>query len=77
MQVITESVVPNLSIWAGVKIFFCIGLVVYLVFALVVVRQVQIMTQTLKVNFELPIKILALAHLLFALGILVFALIVL
>ncbi len=65
------------SIWFIVKIFFIVGLSVYFIFALVIVRQVEIMTQTVKLEFELPIKILGILHLLFALVLLIFALIVL
>ena len=64
-------------LWAIVKIFFIIGLAIYLIFALVVIRQSQIMTDTVKLQFETPIKILALIHFLFALGIFIFALIIL
>lgn len=67
----------TLQIWGAVKIFFTIGLLVYLIFAFVIVRQVQIMTETVKLSFEFPIKILALIHLFFALSILIYALIVL
>ena len=62
-----------INIWAIIKIFAIVGLSVYLIFALVVVRQIEIMSQTVKLNFELPIKTLGIIHLLFALGLLVFA----
>jgi hypothetical protein len=64
-------------VWSIVKLFFIVGLSVYLVFALVVVRQIQIMSDTVKLSFELPIKILGLLHLLFALFLLVFTIIAL
>lgn len=41
-------------------IFF---LFIYLIFAIIVVRQVKTMTETLKVGFETPIKTLSLIHL--------------
>lgn len=44
-----------------------IAVAVYVVFATVVVRQVYLMTQTLRVGFETPIRIIAWAHLFFAL----------
>lgn len=49
-------------------IFF---LFIYVVFAVVVVRQVKLMTETLKVGFETPIKTLALIHAVTAIFILV------
>jgi hypothetical protein len=64
-------------IWSIVKIFFCVGLGVYVVFALVVFRQIQIMSETVKLKLEMAIKILAFIHLLFALLLLVLAIITL
>lgn len=61
------------DIWFIVKIFFLIGLLVYVVFAGVVVRQVYLMTETLEAGFETPIKIVVWAHLGVAIGIFVFA----
>lgn len=69
--------VTGFSIWVLVKIFVIIGLSVYSIFALVVVRQIQIMSDTVKLNFELAIKILGIIHLLFALSLLLFAIIAL
>lgn len=63
----------GISIWLIVKVFFLIALVIYLIFALVVIKQVNIMTDTLDLNFEVPVKILALAHFFFALAVLVIA----
>jgi hypothetical protein len=64
-------------VWTVVKIFFLIGLGVYLIFALVVIKQAQIMTQSVKLQFEIPIKILALIHFVFAVGVFLFVLIAL
>lgn len=64
-------------IWLILKIFFIVGLSVYAIFALVVIRQVQIMTGTVKLPFELPVKLLALIHFIFAIAILALAFIVL
>lgn len=54
------------SIWTVVKIFTIILLGMYLIFALVVVRQVKMMTSTLQLGFEGPTKFLSYAHLAFA-----------
>ena len=67
----------GLSIWFFVKIGFLIIMLMYLVFAVVVVRQVYLMTTTIKTGFEFPVRSLAWAHLLVSLGLLVFALLVL
>ncbi len=68
------QIVNNLQgVWLIVKIFFLVGLSVYLIFALVVVQQTRIMSETVKLDFESFIKILAIIHLLLAVGLLVFA----
>jgi hypothetical protein len=45
------------------KIFFIISSGLYLIFAIVMVRQVQIMKNTLITDFSPKIKVLALVHL--------------
>lgn len=65
------------SIWFVLKIFFIVGLLVYLIFALVVVRQVRIMNETLDVGFEGVLSLLSYLHLFFAIGVLAFALLIL
>lgn len=67
----------GISVWLIVKIFVLLGLVFYFVFALVVVRQVQLMTETLEVGFETQLKILSYLHLAFAILVFLAALIVL
>lgn len=67
----------GISVWVVVKIFAIIALGIYLVFALVVVRQIQLMTETLKVGFEAPLKMMAYVHLLFAIFVLLAALVIL
>ena len=59
------------------KILVIFALMLYLFFALVVVRQVQLMTETLEVNFEKEIMGIAVAHLLFTLVIISLALVML
>lgn len=67
----------GISIWFVAKIFALFALVIYLVFALVVVRQVRLMTDTLEVGFELPIRILSYLHLIFAVLVLLAAFVIL
>jgi len=70
------EVIPiiGFSIWPIVKIFVLIALGIYIIFALVVVRQVQLMTDTLVVGFESFVRLLSLAHLVFAVGVFIIAL---
>jgi len=67
----------NFNIWPLVKVFVLFGFGLYIIFALVVVRQVQLMTKTIQMNFEIPVKMLAIGHFLFAVAVFLFALIIL
>lgn len=59
------------------KIFALIGLGIYIVFALVVLRQVGLMISTVEVGLEGFIKLIAWAHLLFAVFVFLTAMIIL
>lgn len=67
----------GVSIWGIVKIGVLILLIIYLVFAFVIVRQVQLMTDTLEVGFESQLKFLSFMHFIFAIGVFIFAFIIL
>lgn len=66
-----------LSIWPIIKAFVLIFMIIYIVFAFVVVRQVQLMSATVEVGFEKQLKLLAFIHLLFAIAVLVFGILIL
>ncbi|MAG60101.1 hypothetical protein CMO96_04945 [Candidatus Woesebacteria bacterium] len=72
-----ETIIPESTIWFLVKILFLVGLLVYLVFAAVVVRQVHLMTSTLQVGVELPVKSIAWIHMFVAIGVFLLALLTL
>lgn len=59
------------------KMFFVFAFVVYAIFAAVVVRQVYLMTDSLEVGFERPVRIIAWAHFGLAIAVLLFVLLVL
>ena len=61
------------DIWFLVKIIFLIGLIVYVVFAGVVVRQVYLMTRTISTGSEFFIKVIVWFHLIIAIGIFLLA----
>ncbi|HJY98418.1 MAG TPA: DUF5657 family protein [Patescibacteria group bacterium] len=63
--------------WFLVKVLSLVLLGMYLIFALVVVKQVRLMTATLQLGFEGFVKFLALAHLIFAVIVFVAALVIL
>lgn len=65
------------QIWWVVKLFYLLGLLMYLIFAIVLVRQVGLMSRTLNGSIELPIKWLARLHLLVSVGVIGLALVVL
>lgn len=70
-------VLPVISVWLIVKIFLCFAILLYIIFAFVIVRQVSIMLATLELGFETPIRILSLVHLFFAIAVLVLAVLIL
>lgn len=67
----------GIQIWVIVKIMAIILLGIYLIFSLVLVRQVKLMTDTLQLGFEKTVRALAFAHLAFAVLVLLTAIIIL
>lgn len=74
MEILAETGIP---IWLIVKIAILFGLLIYLVFAFVMKRQVSLMTDTLELGQENIIKALSLVHLIFAFFVFFFALVIL
>jgi hypothetical protein len=60
-----------------IKAGIIFALFLYLIFALVVVRQVQLMIETLEVGFEKEVMVLAITHLVFSIGIVTLAIVML
>jgi len=60
-----------------IKIGVILFLLLYIVFAGVVTRQVRVMTETINVGFEKPIQLFAFFHFIFAVVVFVLALILL
>lgn len=60
-----------------VKLLLIVGSLLYLIFAFVVVRQVQVMRSTVLTPLSNVVQILGLVHLLFAVGVLLFFILVL
>lgn len=67
----------ELSFLPFVKIAVAIGFLLYIAFAVVVVRQVNLMTETLELGHERVIKYLSLIHLVFAIAAFVLTLLIL
>jgi hypothetical protein len=69
-----EQLLQNLSgttfnPWVLVKLLFLLGLLVYVAFAAVVIRQVGIMNRTLNASFNTFLRLIAWIHLGVAVGI--------
>jgi hypothetical protein len=69
--------ITGITIWSVLKILIIILLAIYIVFSYVIIRQVQLMTDTLVIGFEKQLKFLAFIHFLFAVGVLIFSIIIL
>lgn len=67
----------NIQIWGLFKVFIVAGVFIYVLFSLVIVRQVELMTEVLRGTLTPGIKIAALAHLVFSLLVLLLAIIIL
>lgn len=67
----------NFDPWLILKGFLLVFTFGYFIFALVVVRQVQLMTSVLATNLSPLIKVLAAIHLLFVIGVFVWVLLLL
>jgi len=72
-----ELVGLNETFFSIVKAGIILLLFIYLIFTIVVVRQTKIMTETLKVGFEVPIKTLSLIQVLMVVLLLILAIIIL
>lgn len=66
------TVIPS-AILLLLKIFFLVGIVLYNVFAIVLVRQEQLMADVLEESFEPMIRLLVIIHLVAAIGIFILA----
>lgn len=67
----------GVTVWVAVKWLMVLGLGLYNMFAVVVIRQVQLMSQTVNGGLELPLKVLTWAHLIVSIVALVAAIAVL
>ena len=72
-----SSLIFGISIWLVVKVFVLLALVMYIVFSLVVIRQIRLMLETVDMGLNLPIRFIGWGHFLFAVGIFVIALVIL
>lgn len=71
------DLIRNFDIWLLIKTLFLIGLAIYLAFAVIVIRQVGLMSKTVNGTLEIPIKSITWIHLLVAIGVFLLALTIL
>ena len=76
IQFLVEAI-PKFSILSLIKIFFVIGLFLYLAFAVIIIRQVGLMGKTLDGEFNLPLKFIAWVHLIISFGVFLLAIFIL
>jgi len=67
----------QLSVWGIIKVAVIFALLLYLVFAGVVVRQVFLMTKVVSGGIDFFVKVMAWLHLIFAVAVIVLAIIIL
>lgn len=67
----------NFQIWEFAKIPVALALIIYIVFAVVVVRQVNLMTHAINLSLGGLLKVIAYIHLLGAIFVLLVAMIIL
>ena len=60
---ILQNLINNFSVWTILKLLILFALVIYLVFAVVVIRQVKLMTNTFKTGYETWLRIVSWLHL--------------
>jgi len=65
------------SVWGIVKLFFMLAIVLYIIFAVVIVRQVKLMGQTISDKNNYLISLIAWLHLAIALFVFLLAWIIL
>jgi hypothetical protein len=71
------DLIPGISNWIIVKIAILILLGLYLMFCLIVTRQVKLITSTISSGFELSITMFGYIHLAFAVFVFLAALVIL
>lgn len=57
------ALLPVMTIWWLVKILFLLALLIYVAFAVIIIRQIGLMSKTLHTEFAIPIKLIAWIHL--------------
>lgn len=67
----------SLTIWHAVKLMFSLVFLLYILFSVVVMKQISLMTETLNGQLELPLKLIGIANLALAIFLFIGALLIL
>lgn len=67
----------KITLLSLVKLVFVVGILVYTVFAFLMLRQIQVMSRVVMMKYDYVIKIIGVAHSVFALMVLLVALVIL
>ena len=71
------SFIMQINIWDVAKIMVLFALTVYIVLAFLIMREVDLMSKTVKTNFNFILKIIGLGHFVFSLVVFYLALVIL
>lgn len=67
----------GISVWSVAKFFVVFFLGMYVVFSLVIIKQIRLMLDTVEIGLAWLIKFVGWAHLLFAIGVFILGVIIL
>jgi len=71
------QLIPVFSIWWLIKLLYLAVLGLYIAFAVIVVRQLKLMSETVKASLNALLSVIAVAHLLVAILVFLLALVIL
>jgi hypothetical protein len=71
------DIILNISVWSVAKVLMLIALVIYLIFAVVVIRQVSVMTKVVSGRLNIPLRLISWAHLIFTLLVIILSIVIL
>lgn len=77
LNFLIEKIFPRLTFWGMIKVFTIVIFFLYFGFALVIVRQVGLMSRTLDGEFKKVIKLISWIHLLAAILVLLICFLIL
>ncbi len=71
------NLILSISIWTVAKFLILFALIIYLIFAIVLIQQVNAMTKVVSGQWNIPLKVLSWVHLLVALLVIILAIVIL